>query len=215
MSNKIITPTGGRPEAIANLNDYLTRQTFQDFEWIILDDVEPHGHAPSRCDHYIVADWVWNGENTQSKAVARLLQEVIDSDKVLICEDDDWYSPHYVEKMIKALNNADIVGEKNAIYYNVNNYTYRHCGNTKHASLCSTGVTKTGIERLRKSTNNKWIDMELWKSGGQLLSTRDSLGIKGMPGRVGIGVGHDMVATPDPNHEFLKSIIGDDARRYV
>lgn len=214
MSNKIITPTGGRPVALKLLNKYLERQTFQDFEWIVLDDVRPTSKKPTRCDKFIVADWAWSGKNTQKECMDRLLLEVDYNDKLLICEDDDWYSPYYAEKMFKALNSVDIVGEKNAIYYNVNNFTYRHCGNTKHASLCSTGVTKSGIARLRKSTRHKWIDMELWKYGGQLLNTRDSVGIKGMPGRGGIGVGHDMVAVPDPNCDYLKELIGDDYKNY-
>lgn len=215
MSNIIITPTGGRARALQFLNRYLTNQTFQDFKWIVLDDVWPTSKKPSRCDKYIIADWKWSGQNTQSKCMDRLLEEVDDTDKLLICEDDDWYSPNYVEKMINALDKADIIGEKNAIYYNVKNRTHKEMLNTKHASLCSTGVTKSGIARLRQVTNNKWIDIELWKKGGLLLDSRDSVGIKGMPGRGGIGVGHRMIGKSDNSLSFLRTLIGQDALNYV
>lgn len=212
---KVITPTGGRPESLALLDRYLQRQTFQDFTWIVLDDCEPCTPVPERCDKYIKAEWTWTGKNTQSQSMLRLLDEVDDKDKLVICEDDDWYGPDYLQKMFDALDEYDVVGEAQALYYNIQNMTYQNMGNTKHASLCSTGVKNTGVQRLRKMAAKKYIDLELWKTGGLLLETRDSVGIKGMPGRMGIGVGHSMNGTPDPTGIYLWSLIGDDAYNYI
>lgn len=211
---KIITPTGGRPEAIANLNHYLENQSDQNFLWIVLDDCG--GERPKRCDKFIKPNWKWSGENTQAKSMIRLLEEVTETDKVLICEDDDYYSKYYVMLMRKAFDQSDLVGIKNPIYYNIKNNTHKQFKSDIHASLCGTGLTGWKIELLRDicRNNKRSLDVILWRSGGFLFKSNACIGIKGMKGRGGIGVGHKMEGIHDKNRAYLKELIGEDIKRY-
>ena len=210
----ILTPTGARPQAIENLNHYLTNQSDQDFKWIVLDDC--NGNRPERCDVFIKPDWTWNGENTQAKSLLRLLEEVNGGDLVLFCEDDDWYSKDYVITMRKAFETCDLVGIKDPIYYNVKTNQHKQFKNTKHASLCSTGITgdKIKLFKIICENNATLLDSILWRSDGFLFNSKHCIGIKGMAGRGGIGIGHTMQGIPDTNREYLKELINEDIKRY-
>lgn len=213
---KVITPTGGRPEALANLNKYLERQTFQDFEWIVLDDCEPVSEIPSRCDQFIQASWVWGGANTQHMSMTRLLQECKPDDKVVICEDDDWYSPDYLQKTSDLLDKYDVVGQQKSVYYNIRNLTYRDFDHKDHACLCQTAFKgEKALKAMLKACSNdqKPIDTQFWRIGGHLTDDIDVIGIKGQKGRGGIGIGHRMDGKPD-NWAYLERLIGDDIHNY-
>ena len=215
----IITPTGGRPEQLALLDKYLQRQTNQDFKWIVLDDYQQRSKKPDRCDIHISPDWLWNGENTQAKSMLRLLDEV-GTDKVIICEDDDWYAPNHVELFSKLLNDYDLVGQKPTIYYNVKNQTYRNFYKTDHSCMCQTGLKGGAIEHLKQVcleniTNLDVIFWKTWQGSKHLDSTMTAVGIKGLAGRGGIGIGHTMQGEPDPSGEQLQTLIGNDTKYYL
>lgn len=214
---KVITPTGKRPEALKLLNKYLERQTFQDFEWIVLDDCDPVSETPSRCDTFIVSDWVWHGKNTQHRSILRLLQECSPDDKVVICEDDDWYSPDYLQKTSDLLDQYDVVGQKKGVYFNVNNQTYKEWTFKHHSSLCHTAFKgKEALNRIIDicKRGNEPIDVAFWRSGGHLSENMDCIGIKGMKGREGIGIGHKMQGK-QADWSYLQNLIGDDWRYYA
>jgi hypothetical protein len=215
----VITPTGGRPEALALLDKYLQRQTNQDFTWVILDDCEPTSPIPERCDIHIDAGWVWDGENTQSISLLRLLNEV-GTDKTIVCEDDDWYSPEHVQIMSDLLDKADVVGQKPTVYYNIHNRTYKPFYKTNHSCLCQTAFKGAAVEHLRTicQENATNIDVTFWKTwqgSKHLDESMTAVGIKGMKGRGGIGVGHKMQGTKDPKGHKLSSLIGDDIKNYL
>ncbi|MCW8960199.1 MAG: glycosyltransferase [Ignavibacteriaceae bacterium] len=213
---KVITPTGNRPEALKLLNSYLERQTLQDFEWIVLDDCLPATEIPERCDKFIEPSWIWSGENTQHRSMLRLLEECEPEDKVIICEDDDWYSPDYLQKTSDLLDKHIVVGQKKSIYYNIANQTYRKFDHRNHACLCQTAFTgKKALERMKAicKQENKPIDVTFWKMGGKLTNDIDVIGIKGMKGRDGIGIGHKMEGIKD-DWTYLRELIGDDVKNY-
>lgn len=213
---KVITPTGGRNEALKLLNKYLERQTFQDFEWIALDDCDPVSDIPRRCDKYIQSSWVWHGNNTQHRSMLRLLEECNPSDKVVICEDDDWYSPDYLQKTSDLLDKYDVVGQKKSIYYNVSNQTYREFDHKNHACLCQTAFKgKKALDEIKHicKRGNQPIDTTFWRIGGHLEDDLDVIGIKGLKGRDGIGIGHTMKGKKD-DWSYLRSLIGDDVKYY-
>lgn len=213
---KVITPSGARNEALKLLNKYLERQTFQDFEWIILDDCDPVSDIPPRCDKFIQSDWVWHGENTQHRSMLRLLAECSPDDKVVICEDDDWYSPDYLQKTSEFLNKHDVVGQKRSVYYNVNNQTYRKFDHKNHACLCQTAFKgEKALNEIKAicERGKEPIDVTFWRIGGHLTDDLDVIGIKGLKGREGIGIGHKMNGIKD-DWSYLRSLIGNDVKYY-
>jgi len=219
----LICPTGGRPEGLALLNKHLNEQTYQGpAKWIIVDDCDPASPIPeSRFDvTYLRPPRRWQpGMNTQAESMAMALGGVPDDAVVAIVEDDDCYLPGHLENVLTALESADLVGEKTARYYNVANRRYKEMGGGNHAALASTACRGEALALLKKicRAGSKRIDIDLWRQfNGQkkLLPTTNVVGIKGLPGRQGIGVGHRQnFGTPDTTG-VLRQWIGDRADAY-
>lgn len=178
-----ITPTGGRPDALALADRWMQAQTCQDFRWIVLDDCDPASPKPERADEIIRPGWRWQeGDNTQHASMLALLEQA--GDKVIIVEDDDYYAPEYIELMADALTRHDLVGECNALYYHVGQRAWKEMRNEHHASLCSTAVKGSARQKLVEvcKQGHRMIDIVLWRSHpGKLFKSRFSVGIKGLP----------------------------------
>lgn len=226
----VITPTGARPTAFALAERWMSRQTYRGpLQWVVIDDCLPR----TRCtmeQQVILPNWTWGpGQNTQAANLLLGLRAAR-YDKVIIIEDDDWYGPAYLDVMGARLDEADIVGEMNARYYNAATRIYHISPNIAHSSLCQTGLRATALPILMYAcqSGRRWLDIDLWKgSAGADLNRRMyppqvpplSIGIKGLPGRPGIGIGHRMRSSPvfltDHNLEVLRSWIGEDAGEYA
>ena len=145
---------------------------------------------------------------------------LIDAPKVLIIEDDEWYASTYLQQMSAALDQGMIAGEKNAHYYNVSSRRWFQPDNQLHASLCRTGFRHELLGDLAaaagesKAAKDVFVDLRLWKAhaaDGCLFPWRGlSVGIKGMPGRGGLGRSHRWDAFPhrDPKLVTLTKWIG-------
>jgi hypothetical protein len=218
----LITPTGGRPEGLRLLANYLNAQTYAGpMVWIVVDDCDPETPLPPvragiTIDHVRPA-WRWQpGQNTQARCLAAALALVPADGRVLVLEDDDCYLPQHVELLADALQDADLVGEAPSVYYNVAVRRWRNMGNSAHASLCATGMKGAALTLFGTlcSINARRLDMTLWRDyrgPRRLLPQSQVVGIKGMPGRAGIGVGHrDDMGEPDPCGDTLRELIGAD-----
>jgi hypothetical protein len=217
----LLTPTGGRPEGMALLAGYIDAQTWQgDARWIVVDDCDPATPAPAARDgievEIVRPDWRWQpGMNTQAACMAAGLARIPDDAECIVLEDDDSYLPDHVATLLAALGRSELVGERVARYYNVATGRYQTIPGTYHASLAATGCRGAGLRHLRRicAAGSRRIDMDLWQQAcaRELLSTSNVVGIKGLPGRGGIGVGHrPSFGTPDPDGGVLASWLGSD-----
>lgn len=198
----LLTPTGGRPEAFALLVRYVATQSYTGpMHWIVVDDCEPETEMPERLPwhlriQYVRPDWRWQpGQNTQAACLLEGLRYVPLDATLLIMEDDDVYLPAHVANMAQALENYELVGEGVARYYNISTQRQRTLPSARHASLAATGVRGSALSALWAvcGAAKKGIDFKLWqtfKGPKKLLDTANVVGIKGLPGRAGIGVGH-------------------------
>jgi len=161
------------------------------------------------------------GQNTQSRNLLAGLAVIADTDRVVIIEDDDYYSPKWLTHISGALELAELAGETHARYYNVNTKRYQTHNNTQHASLCATALTGSAIARLRELCQQprRFIDIDLWRDhpSRALTDSRLTVGIKGLPGRAGIGVGHDRSfgRADDSQQTVLREWLGPDAGLYA
>jgi hypothetical protein len=195
-----VTPTGSRPEGMALLGEYINAQNYRgDITWIVVDDCDPATPLPTMRKGIDVVsirpNWRWKpGDNTQVKSMAAGLDLVPEDATLFIFEDDDIYLPNYVTTMLA--QSAELVGERDARYYNVASGQWRVLRGKFHASLASTvcsGSALTLLKKLCASGMKKMLDVNLWKTfdgSKMLLSEHNVVGIKGLPGRPGIGVGH-------------------------
>jgi hypothetical protein len=237
----LLTATGGRPIQFNLCQEFMQRQTYKgDVVWIIIDDCMPV--TTDNVKHPFKEDWIiikhypkplWKaGMNTQFRNMIEggdlILRNFNKEDikAVFIIEDDDYYKPTYLEKMMEKLNGFDIIGETYSIYYNVFYNNYIVWGNVKHCSLFQTAFTPKVIPTLqdicRKPSHNPgyYIDVELWNRVKNKYFFRDgnlAIGIKGLPGRGGIGAGHDdfKEMMPDKDGSYLKSLLGEEDKIYL
>lgn len=215
----LLTPTGGRPEGLGLLAGYINAQTWQgEARWIVVDDCDPASTVPAMREgievEVVRPDWRWqHGQNTQAASMVAGLARVPVDATLLVLEDDDAYLPDHFGNMVAALQRAELVGEKLARYYNVATGRWQLIPSERHASLAATGCRGRGLLHLRQlcGARSTRIDLDLWTQGctRQLLPTSNVVGIKGMPGRGGIGVGHRATfGSPDPSGSVLAEWIG-------
>lgn len=216
----LITCTGGRPEAFALCERWMNRQTWRgEIQWIVVDD-GPENTEVTMGQTVVRPQPRWRpGEITLARNLLAAIP-LVRGEKALFIEDDDWYAPGYIERMSVALDAAPLAGEAPARYYNVATRQYKNCGNTGHASLCQTGLRAELLPSLQRicRRGGKFIDLALWREHREkyLFHAPYSVGIKGLPGRAGIGIGHRPKPgwAHDPGLAVLRSWIGGDAAAY-
>lgn len=234
MAIILITPTGCRPEQFKLCTEFMRRQTYTGkVTWVIIDDGYPQttdniteAFRPEWKKVKIYPTPVWQtGANTQARNIKAGIDYVKENYKkqdvegIFIIEDDDYYKSIYLERMMLRLNGFDIAGERNTIYYNVQWRRHVTNANTIHASLFQTAFSYDAIPDFEASYVHKFIDCLFWaKPKRKNLFNEGNLavGMKGIPGREGIGAGHRraLVMKPDPYLHYLRSLIGDDVKNY-
>lgn len=230
----LITPTGARQDQFDLCSLYMRRQTYSgSVTWIIVDDCNPRTTNAIQGD--FKSDWtiikvypvpIWNGQRTQSRNLSAgidvMKENCKDIEAVFIIEDDDYYKPFYIERMLQHLKGFWACGEMNTIYYNVQHRRYADNNNKQHTSLFQLAFTIDAIPVFQQSLLALFIDAHFC-----MLIPRDklnlfndgtlSIGMKGMPGRKGIGAGHNMMTNhpSDYNNVYLQSLMGEqDAKIY-
>lgn len=222
----LLTATGCRPEAWALCERWMQAQTYAGpVKWIVVDDgEEPQPvtfNRPGWFMSIVRPDPFWKpGDNTQARNLMAGLEMVHSADRLVIVEDDDHYSPQWLETVNKHLDRAELVGEHRARYYNVATKQGRQLNNTQHASLCATAMRGAAIETFRKVCRPgvQFIDLTLWRrhQSRMLFAGQDVVGIKGLPGRGGIGMGHrrEFRGVDDKDGALLRQWVGQDAQFY-
>ena len=223
MNLTAVTCTGDRPEAFLLCQLWMSRQTVQPSQWIVLDD----GHTPVRClmgQAHLILPYASDGSLTK-KLTHLASSGLVKDGGIVFCEDDDWYSPRWLEFCARALESHEIIGEGNAIYYNVGwRQWYAHY-NMAHASLCSTAIRQTALCALEWEAKDPgpFIDARIWlherpRKVYDQGTDKLVVGIKGMPGRQGYGNGHgpdEPNAHADHSLDKLRSLIHGDAELYA
>jgi len=190
--------------------------------WIIVDDGEDMQPVTFEREGWLVEiirpEYRWKpGMNTQASNLLAGLAVIAADESVVIIEDDDYYAPEWLTTVDRWMNAHDLVGEGAAKYYNVTTGRYQQLNNSAHASLCSTAMKGDALTLFRRVCvpGVQFIDMSLWRGFmGQkrvYIGPHLTVGIKGLPGRGGIGMGHkDTFGQPDKRGDVLRQWVGDE-----
>lgn len=218
----LITPTGDREIALARSMYYLARQTYSGaIQWIVADDSQQPYLLQNRFSDNIEIVHIHNQPfHDKARSITGNVLSALEHiryKKILIWEDDDWYAPKYIESQLLRLNDSQLVGEGCARYYNIRKRMWRKCGNTKSASFCQTALRSDILYHLYVSClkrDSSFIDARLWTKDVSRRVFQDTVfcvGIKGMPGRLGVGIGHRPTLKGfihDPKGAILEKWIG-------
>lgn len=237
----LLTPTGARPTQIKLCCQWMQRQTYKgEVVWVIVDDAYPlstddigEGFKDEWTIVKIYPSPIWQGQNTQARNIKEGMSfiksdlKLNERDLIFIIEDDDYYRPQYLERMVARAGSFKVLGEMNTVYYNVFYRNYFVNRNTSHASLFQLALIPEMIPLFETLYTEKFIDFKFYEqlhargyvSRGEVGFFNENnlaIGIKGMPGREGIGAGHKrlMNMLPDPHMIWLKQQIQDDAKYY-
>jgi hypothetical protein len=215
----VITPTGDRPEALALLRRWIGNQTRQPDQWLIIDD----GKTPIIPADFPSAMVIRREPQaddppcTLGKNLEAALPHIA-HEKILVMEDDDWYSRDYIKTMAALLDSHALVGIWGTKCYHPGLPGFREMGRNDHASFSQTGFRRSMIPALIKSIPGDCsVDLRLWwehgKGKGYLIPGANKklhVAMKGMPGRGGAGCAHDpKLHTLDPNFSKLREWCGD------
>lgn len=227
MAITLITTTGSRPEAFALCEKFVARQSYKgEIQWIVVDDNPSKPTVCTMGQEYIAGPLSWKpGINTQRYSLAVAFPK-IRGEQVFIWEDDDNYKVDYLSTMLDMLKYADLVGECGVTYYSLAVKGFKEMGNYQHASTCQTAFNKKYLPRFEQAVHSgeKFFDILLWNSARMrkdkhILFHGSNLcvGMKGLPGRGGIGFGHTNTHefTPDSQWVKLRQLVGEDANLYI
>ncbi|WP_165612662.1 rhamnan synthesis F family protein [Limimaricola pyoseonensis] len=230
----VLTPTGDRPVAFNRCIDMVLAQTVRPREWIVVDD----GVLPLT-EQMRLPGWVTyvrrearpdDAPHTLSHNILAGLEH-ISAERVLIMEDDDWYSPRYAAFLLPYLDDHDMAGLNRIRYHHLRGSAWKEGFPPAHTAFAQTGfrmghasahlaaVCRTGRAEIREKG---LVDRHWWQSfeGRKILvgeHPRLHAGLKGGFGRPGLASGHgrhEPDYIPDPDGAELASYMGDDARHY-
>jgi len=211
----VITPTGDRPLAFALCQKWMAAQTRQPDQWIVVDD----GKVP--LTQTVPMQYVRREPTAKDPKFTLALNlkkalPLVTGDRVIIFEDDDYYAPEYIETMSRMLMTRVLTGIMNAKYYYLPTGGYYQNHNDKHASFSQTAFRSAilpAIKEILDECQTPFIDIQIWaKFGGQgkLFADTDRplfVSMKGLPGRAGIGGGHNVNLYRGKNDSSDRSIL--------
>lgn len=197
MNISVLIPTrGDRPQFLGNAMRMLNAQTLKPTHVEIVNDAPID---PSK------KDITWRYRiGTQ-----RILEKNPGTDAIIYIEDDDWYSPNYIECMSQSWENAGrplVFGVGDTIYYHLVMRGWYRMVHPTRASAMSTMMSAEGARRMVWPADNfVFTDIEIWKKlPGKTFLPPDSIsiGIKGyMEGALFGGIGHRRDLAQYKNHD--------------
>lgn len=222
----LITCTADRPWAMARAEFQMARQTLQPDEWIVADDGAEAAQLTLGQTHLRRKR---DGEGALSLGRNMLAAlEAVTGGLIVVIEDDDWYHPEYLATCVRNLQSCQATGDPLQRYYNVAQRRYVVMNN-RGSALCQTAFRRALLPLMRQaaeealSVNQYGIDARFWAklspSQYRLQAEQQTVGMKGLPGRSGLGIGHRpdrRRAWQDDQHGvLLRSWIGADADVYL
>jgi hypothetical protein len=236
--NTVVTCTGDRPVCLSLLIKWMNAQTIKPDQWLIIEDgktpisEELINAMPEYADIIRREPLEKDPKHTLCLNMKAALP-FIEGNKIIFCEDDEYYAPRYIEVMSRYLESYEVVGIGKSRYYHLPSFKYFIHGNCDHASLAQTGISKSFLPELKRLLEgDSFIDVRIWNIiGGKLIKQKrigidgqrvgqrgflfdDAIsneflyvGMKGLPGRAGIGCGHQAIGTFDNDQKILKKWI--------
>lgn len=227
-----ITLTADQPHGMRLLERFIQEQDITEpLTWLVVDDGEEPCHLeenrPAWC-LYIRRDREpeIDGSESMRRNMALALQHIPQGAQYVVwMEHDDWYHPSHVRRCIEALGNVAATGDDSQRYYSLPGRCWKEFEN-KGACFSQTAhrvdllpLVSHAIEESRK-IKSIGLDFIFWRQvmeEGKVtysLEHRESVvGIKGLPGRKGLGIGHQKdflgMATLDPDGSKLKEWVGE------
>jgi len=195
----IIPDRGDRPELLKNCLRMLENQTVAPTEICVVNEPPKDAEICDITYRYRIGYDHFRGKNF---------------DCILLIENDDWYHPKYIERMVEKwleLDQPDLCGHQYTVYYHIAKRAWLQLDHFRRSSAMNT-LIKPDLNFKWCVDHEPYTDIYLWmKSGLKGITwmpfTHLCLGIKHGIGKSG-GAFHttylNRFQNQDPNFDFLK-----------
>lgn len=226
----LVTVTADQPTGMRFLEAFMRAQTVDvsAWPWLVVDDGVEAATLTMGQTHIRRAR---EADCRPAQSFCRNLLAVLpylEGDWAIFLEHDDWYSRHHIEMLLELMATPDavIAGDGLQRYYNVKERCWRPFDNIG-ACFCQTAMHASIFPVLREvaeqqlAADHYGVDQRVWRrvprTQWALREAGTALGIKGLPGRAGLGLGHRPTADwrRDPELAALRTFIGADADQYA
>jgi glycosyltransferase involved in cell wall biosynthesis len=117
----VIIPTYNRPRALAELLEALYRQTYKNFEIIVINDGGPSAASIVGLYPELRTTYIDLPENTKHVRARNRGLEVAAGELIMLCDDDDLIVPGHIERMVTELADDDMVyADAEIVQYEMN-----------------------------------------------------------------------------------------------
>lgn len=224
MKITAITSHYDGPDVWGLCEKYMARQTRKPDQWLVLDSSRNRTEVREPCEYVHIPQC----PEMPDKIMYAIDKNLFAGDIIAFIETDDWYAPDWLEWIEQqSARGFDLVGEGDAIYYNVRRRWWSECKNVRHASLCQTAMHIRMLEPMVntiKAWDNPYFDCRLWRlEASRYLhlprsGRRRCIGIKGTF-EAGYSPEHRQRhpkdSHADPSLMKLWKLIGADAKSYA
>jgi hypothetical protein len=228
----LITATCDQPIGFGLCERWMRRQTHSlaAEQWIVVDDgLEPI--VPSMGQQYLRRERE-PGCTGAASLCRNLLAAlaVAEGDPIVIWEHDDYYAPRHLEQLLHQLAKPGVLaaGDDYQRYYHVGERRWKIFHN-RGAALCQTAIRRELLPLFRATIEQCLVDdaygvdsrfwAQLAPAVRSLVRSGTCVGIKGLPGRHGLGLGHRPEVIRrwsfDPQWHVLRQWVGRDAEVYA
>lgn len=217
----VITPVRDRPRGFELCERWMKRQTYTDYEWIVVDDGDVPV-TPTMGQIYVRREPSRKRFTLDRNFAAGAKH--ISCDAVTLLEDDDWRGPNYLAGMMEALKSAEVSVTAGFYTYNVK-YKLWDDRREEHARLYrkaspmvslhagfSGDAAKYFVKKMETGLKARKFWTYAWKQFRVKLFDADMVAIKGTVGRSWGGSRHKGSLYPrknvDPDGKILSDWVG-------
>jgi len=236
MNIAVITPTRDRPRGLELCEYWLSRQTYKNFQWIVVDDGDEFSEKKALHD-LIAVNYVHRKRQARDPEITNAVNifagvhevAAVGCDALMYLEDDDWVSPDFLANMACAIYEHDVCVVSGLRHYHAGRRKYqdkrmdpRVLMKARKSMGCFMVRRDSVIFDVYKETL-KWciensyplIDIMFWRASAKVLGLKcaafscdDIVLIKGIPGRAITKKHRDLSGHTDADGRVLRSWVG-------
>jgi hypothetical protein len=224
----VITPTRDRHRALELCSEWLSRQTYRNFSWCVVDDGDVKAGRPKNADEYLERPSSDKNMTLVANFLAGL-RACQDFEYIALVEDDDWRDKDYLRSLMDGIQGFDVCFVAGFKLYNVRHRKYSDRRDSPERILSKGSGTGSFnavfrgpaigyLYRVLEEDNftAKGFWSEIWKRFKVNCISTEMVTIKGIKGR-SFGPRHKAVeGMSDPDGKKLVEWVGKkDARKLL
>ncbi len=209
----LLTATNNRAKQFSYVQDCIKKQTYKGpLQWIVASTTGFEGYS-FECNQLLLTGWSKPGRcDMNANLLAACL--MAHGDSIFIIEDDDYYSPGYLDYMLARLEEVPLLGLLPYHCYHLPSNTWELV-NSNYSPLASTAFRLEVMPTFQQclGTGKKEVDQMLWVHWSKTLKRRSGFDTNlwhhiGLKHGEGLGAFQHELSYHDPDRTLLSRWVG-------